>query len=106
LLCRVLGRPLLMTHHGDVVMPGGWFNQFVQTSAYWVLRFAGMLAHAVTSYSRDYADHSPLLAHFSDLRSPSTCLSSSEGEEGGSRLSWPKDKVRQCSAKHGSTTRL
>lgn len=64
LLCRLQGRPLLMTHHGDVVMPAGPFNQFVQRAAFVVLRTAGTLAHAVTSYSRDYANHSRLLAHF------------------------------------------
>ena len=64
LLSRALGRPLLMTHHGDVVMPAGWFNQFVQRAAYVVLRFSGALAGAVTSYSRDYAEHSRLLANF------------------------------------------
>lgn len=64
LLCRALGRPLLMTHHGDVVMPEGGFNQFVQRAAYVVLRFAGTLADVVTSYSRDYADHSRLLSNF------------------------------------------
>ena len=64
LLCRLQGRPLLMTHHGDVVMPAGPFNQFVQRAAFVVLRTAGTLAHAVTSYSRDYANHSRLLGHF------------------------------------------
>gem|GEM_PF-23167 len=64
LLCRVRDRPLVMTHHGDVVMPKGMFNQFVQRAAYSVLRLAGQLADAVTSYSRDYADHSRLLQNF------------------------------------------
>jgi glycosyltransferase involved in cell wall biosynthesis len=63
-LCRALGRPLLMTHHGDVVMPGGAFNQLVQRLAFVVLRSAGLLADAVTAYTRDYADHSPLLRPF------------------------------------------
>src|SRR5205085_10194951 len=30
LLCRALGRPFLMTHHGDLVMPEGVFNQALQ----------------------------------------------------------------------------
>jgi glycosyltransferase involved in cell wall biosynthesis/ubiquinone/menaquinone biosynthesis C-methylase UbiE len=66
MLCRALGRPLLMTHHGDVVMPEGPFNQFIQRTAYHVLRFAGQRASAVTSYSQDYADNSRLLQNFSD----------------------------------------
>ncbi|GAB4203421.1 MAG: hypothetical protein OHK0022_27580 [Roseiflexaceae bacterium] len=63
-LCRTLRRPLLMTHHGDVVMPEGGFNQFVQRSAFVVLSAAGRMADAVTSYSRDYAEHSRLLRQF------------------------------------------
>jgi len=66
LLSRAFGRPLLMTHHGDVVMPAGAFNQFVQRAAYVVLRFAGALADTVTSYSQDYADNSRLLSNFKD----------------------------------------
>ncbi len=65
-LCRALRRPLLMTHHGDVVMPEGGFNQFIQRSAFVVLGAAGRLADAVTSYSRDYAEHSRLLRLFTD----------------------------------------
>lgn len=64
LWCRLLNRPLLMTHHGDVVMPAGPFNKFVERAAFVVLRSAGQLADAVTSYSADYADHSRLLAPF------------------------------------------
>lgn len=63
-LCRALGRPLVMTHHGDVVMPAGAFNQFVQRAAFLLLRATGMLASAITAYSKDYADHSRLLHVF------------------------------------------
>ncbi len=65
-LCRLLGRPLLMTHHGDLVMPPGIFNQALQSLGFWLTLLAGRLARAVTSYSRDYADHSPLLERLSD----------------------------------------
>jgi glycosyltransferase involved in cell wall biosynthesis/SAM-dependent methyltransferase len=65
LLCRLLRRPMLMTHHGDLVMPAGAFNQFLQRTGAWITRTAGQLADAVTSYSRDYADHSALLQQFS-----------------------------------------
>lgn len=64
LLCRSLNRPLLMTHHGDVVMPTGAVNQFIQNTAFVVLRSTAKLANAVTSYSQDYADHSRLLRPF------------------------------------------
>jgi glycosyltransferase involved in cell wall biosynthesis/ubiquinone/menaquinone biosynthesis C-methylase UbiE len=62
--CRLLGRPLLMTHHGDLVMPPGLFNQTLQTIGYYILLMTGMMANAVTSYSRDYFENSRLLRHF------------------------------------------
>lgn len=66
LLCRAFRRPLLMTHHGDLVMPQGVFNQTLQRVGFVVLRSAGVLADAVTSYSHDYAQHSRLLRSFAD----------------------------------------
>jgi glycosyltransferase involved in cell wall biosynthesis/ubiquinone/menaquinone biosynthesis C-methylase UbiE len=62
--CRLLRRPLLMTHHGDLVMPPGLLNQAIQKIGYYVLLITGMLANGVTSYSRDYFEHSRLLRHF------------------------------------------
>jgi len=53
-----------MTHHGDLVMPPGLFNQILQQAGYYVLLTSGALANAVTSYSQDYAKHSRLLSHF------------------------------------------
>jgi glycosyltransferase involved in cell wall biosynthesis len=66
LLCRARGRPLVMTHHGDLVMPRGIVNQFIQRSAFVLTCCAGSLASAVTSYSADYATHSRLLRKFQD----------------------------------------
>lgn len=60
-LCRLLGKPLLMTHHGDLVMPGGWFNKTLEWIGFRILRLSANLADAVTSYSQDYANHSKLL---------------------------------------------
>jgi len=62
--CRLLRRPLLMTHHGDLVMPPGLFNQILQQAGHYVLLTTGALANGVTSYSQDYAKHSRLLRHF------------------------------------------
>ncbi len=64
LLCRLLGRPLLMTHHGDLVMPPGPFNWVLERAGYWLSYLAARLASGVTTYSLDYADHSRLLGQF------------------------------------------
>jgi glycosyltransferase involved in cell wall biosynthesis len=66
LLCRALRKPLLMTHHGDVVMPEGRLNQFIERAAFVLMRLVGEMADAVTSYSRDYAESSRLLRTFDD----------------------------------------
>ncbi|HEY1014221.1 MAG TPA: glycosyltransferase family 4 protein [Herpetosiphonaceae bacterium] len=63
-LCRLLRRPLLLTHHGDLVMPAGWFNQLVQRLVTGQMVLAGKLATAISAYSRDYAGHSPFLRRF------------------------------------------
>ncbi|MDW8145524.1 MAG: glycosyltransferase [Roseiflexaceae bacterium] len=65
-LCRMLGRPLLMTHHGDVVMPDSLAEKLIEHAAFHILRFAATLADGITSYSEDYARHSPLLWPFRD----------------------------------------
>jgi glycosyltransferase involved in cell wall biosynthesis len=65
-LARLLGRRLVMTHHGDVVMPSGLMNQFVQRAAFGLLWSAGHLTDHVTAYSRDYAENSPLLRSLFD----------------------------------------
>jgi glycosyltransferase involved in cell wall biosynthesis/ubiquinone/menaquinone biosynthesis C-methylase UbiE len=62
--CRLLRRPLLMTHHGDLVMPPGLFNQTLQAIGYYILLMTGLLANAVTSYSEDYAKYSRLMRNF------------------------------------------
>jgi glycosyltransferase involved in cell wall biosynthesis/SAM-dependent methyltransferase len=59
-LCRLRGRPLVMTHHGDVVLPAGLANRAVQWVARRILRAAACRAAALTSYSADYARSSPL----------------------------------------------
>jgi glycosyltransferase involved in cell wall biosynthesis/SAM-dependent methyltransferase len=62
MLCRVMRRPLVMTHHGDVVMPPGHWNQAIEKAARRLLERTARLADVVTSYSRDYAEQSRVLA--------------------------------------------
>jgi glycosyltransferase involved in cell wall biosynthesis len=60
-LCRLRRRPLLMTHQGDLVMPGGVRNQVVQKSGDVILDLAARMATRITTHSADYARHSPFL---------------------------------------------
>jgi glycosyltransferase involved in cell wall biosynthesis len=63
-LCRLRGRPLLMTHQGDLVMPGGLGNQMVQKSGDAMLGLAARLATRITAHSPDYARHSQFLRRY------------------------------------------
>ncbi len=60
-LARALGVPVLMTHHGDVVMPPSLHEKAIEAAAFVVLAGAARLANAVTTYSDDYAASSRLL---------------------------------------------
>ena len=64
LLCRRLGRPLLMTHQGDLVMPSGMSNQLIEHIGTWLLGRAARSATAVNTLSRDYAESSEFLRPF------------------------------------------
>ncbi|MBI4212817.1 MAG: glycosyltransferase family 4 protein [Chloroflexi bacterium] len=66
MLARAFRRPMVMTHHGDIVMPQGTVNRFIESSAFAILLAAGRLATAVTSYSDDYTRHSRLLSLLGD----------------------------------------
>ncbi len=54
-------RPVVITHHGDLVLPAGWFNRFIEFVMYRIYRAAARYASAVIAYSQDYADHSSYL---------------------------------------------
>jgi glycosyltransferase involved in cell wall biosynthesis len=61
---RLRGRPTLITHQGDVVMPAGVANGVVQRAMDTSLGLAMRLADGVTVHAADYAQHSPFLAPF------------------------------------------
>ncbi len=63
-LCRVLNRPVVMTHHGDLVMPEGLVNQILERVGFALLYTAAFLANGITSHSRGYAENSHLLRGF------------------------------------------
>ncbi|MEZ5298579.1 MAG: glycosyltransferase [Ilumatobacteraceae bacterium] len=64
LLCRVRRRPLVLTHHGDLVLPDNRRNRWIE----WVVRsgwnIAARRAASIVAYSDDYARASSYLAPF------------------------------------------
>jgi glycosyltransferase involved in cell wall biosynthesis/ubiquinone/menaquinone biosynthesis C-methylase UbiE len=61
-LARVLGKPALITHQGDLVMPAGLFNSVVQKSVGGAMTAGLRLADRVVVHSADYGRHSAFLA--------------------------------------------
>ncbi len=62
LYTRLLRRGLVITHHGDLILPQGAFNRFVQSFTFANYRLAAAAAHHVIAYSEDYADNSYYIA--------------------------------------------
>ena len=60
-LAGTRGRPVVMTHQGDLQMPEGAFNRLVQRGVSGVMSYAARQAEVVTTLSDDYARHSPFL---------------------------------------------
>lgn len=65
-LARRAGRKVLMTHHGDLVMPAGLFNQFLERVMVWLMTQAEKAAARISIHSRDYAENSDFLWPFKE----------------------------------------
>lgn len=63
---RLLGRPTVITHHGDVVMPAGVANAVIQRTMDASIGLAMRLADGVVVSAADYAHHSAFLAPVAD----------------------------------------
>lgn len=61
-----LGKKVVFTHHGDLVMPSGLFDQFVESVVTWLMTQALKGSTRVTIHTKDYADNSPFLSPFKD----------------------------------------
>jgi glycosyltransferase involved in cell wall biosynthesis len=59
-------RGLISTHHGDLMLPPGAFNRFVEWFTYWHYQFMAKRADRLIAYSQDYADNSYYLRPFMD----------------------------------------
>ncbi|MEP7285550.1 MAG: glycosyltransferase family 4 protein [Chloroflexota bacterium] len=66
LVAQVTGKSVVSTHHGDLVLPPGLVNHFIQTVMFQFFRFMAKRAHRLIAYSHDYADHSYYLLPFRD----------------------------------------
>jgi glycosyltransferase involved in cell wall biosynthesis len=63
-LARMRRKPVVMTHHGDLVMPAGAWNGLIERSGFVIATNTARICSALTSYSADYAKASPVLRPF------------------------------------------
>jgi glycosyltransferase involved in cell wall biosynthesis len=65
-LSKLAGIRLIITHHGDLILPKGLFNRVIQSTMFWMYKVAARRASKIVAYSQDYADHSYYLQPFMD----------------------------------------
>ncbi len=63
-LARRAGKAVLFTNHGDLTMPAGPFNQFVQLVVRAMMAQALRWCSAASTHSRDYGEHSDFMRPF------------------------------------------
>jgi glycosyltransferase involved in cell wall biosynthesis len=66
LVARMTGKSVVSTHHGDLILPPGIKNRFIQFVTFQLFKFMARNAHRLIAYSHDYADNSYYLRPFRD----------------------------------------
>jgi glycosyltransferase involved in cell wall biosynthesis len=63
---RKAGKPVVLTYHCDLQLPAGLINRGFDAGVFAANYTTATLADQIVAYTRDYADHSPLLKRFDD----------------------------------------
>lgn len=70
ILAKITGRNVVVTHHGDLILPQGTANRIIQKVMFAMYKFMAKRASRLIAYSRDYADHSYYLQPFIEKVTP------------------------------------
>jgi glycosyltransferase involved in cell wall biosynthesis len=62
---RLLKKPTVIIYHSDLFLPPGWFNRVVNAVIDLMNNVAAVFTHRISSYTEDFANHSPYLRRFS-----------------------------------------
>ncbi|MEP7293260.1 MAG: glycosyltransferase family 4 protein [Chloroflexota bacterium] len=65
-ISKITGKNVVVTHHGDLILPAGLTNRIIQSGMYAMYTLLARRAKHILGYSRDYADHSYYLQPFID----------------------------------------
>lgn len=66
ILAGIAGKQVLVTHHGDLILPNGLANSLIKNIMFALYQFMAKRAARLIAYSDDYADHSYYLLPFRD----------------------------------------
>ncbi|HVU14487.1 MAG TPA: glycosyltransferase family 4 protein [Phototrophicaceae bacterium] len=66
----ITGKNVVVTHHGDLILPAGLGNRIIQGGMFEMYRMLARRASHILAYSQDYADHSYYLQPFMDKVTP------------------------------------
>ncbi|MBN1810296.1 MAG: glycosyltransferase family 4 protein [Anaerolineae bacterium] len=64
ILARLAGRRVLFTHHGDLIMPAGFFNRLIEWSVTWMMTQAERMSARISVHSEDYGRNSRFMSPF------------------------------------------
>jgi glycosyltransferase involved in cell wall biosynthesis len=57
-LAARMGKRVVITHHGDLILPSGIFNRFIERAMRRLFHIGADAADSIIAYSDDYAEHS------------------------------------------------
>lgn len=63
-LSRLMGKPVVLTYHCDLVLPGGFVNAIANQVSNLANQVAAQAANVIVHNTRDYAEHSPFLRRY------------------------------------------
>lgn len=70
LLAGLSRRPVVVTHHGDLILPKGTANRLIQGTMFFLYRILAGYASRLIAYSQDYANQSYYLTPYMDKVKP------------------------------------
>jgi glycosyltransferase involved in cell wall biosynthesis len=70
LMSMLTGKKIVVTHHGDLILPSGAANRIIQGGMYAMYTLLARRASKILAYSQDYADTSYYLQPFMDKVEP------------------------------------
>jgi len=95
ILARLAGRKVIITHHGDLLLPKGAMNRVIQGTMFFFYRLLATQSPRLIAYTQDYADHSYYLRPFLDkvqvIHPPITMPTPNPENVKKLRAEWSKD---------------